>query len=111
MYNSTDWWQTPLGHYLLAREQAFFDQAVADVFGFNAVQIEMPQLDSLRMNRMPKRIRLRARFGHVRADAAALPLGDRQHRSAGFARMCLNSQKIPTRCCARRSGCWCRKAG
>ena len=74
MYNSTDWWQTPLGHYLLAREQAFFDQAVADVFGFNAVQIEMPQLDSLRMNRMPKRIRLGRAFGHVRADAAALPL-------------------------------------
>jgi SAM-dependent methyltransferase len=34
-----DWFATPLGHYLLAREQAWFDRTVADIFGFTAIQI------------------------------------------------------------------------
>ena len=37
-----DWFATPLGRYLLAREQAYFDQTVADIFGFHAVQIGLP---------------------------------------------------------------------
>ncbi|MEO8509463.1 MAG: SAM-dependent methyltransferase, partial [Betaproteobacteria bacterium] len=28
-----DWFRTDLGRYLLAREQAYFDQTVADIFG------------------------------------------------------------------------------
>ena len=35
----TEWFATPQGQYLLAREQTFFDQTVADIFGFNAVQL------------------------------------------------------------------------
>ena len=31
-----EWFATPLGHYLLAREQAYFDRTVADIFGFHA---------------------------------------------------------------------------
>ena len=30
-----DWLATPLGRYLLAREQAWFDRTVADIFGFH----------------------------------------------------------------------------
>lgn len=74
MYNSIDWWQTPLGQYLLAREQGYFDQAVADVFGFHAVQVDMPQLDPLRMNRMPKRLHIGRESGDLLADPRALPL-------------------------------------
>lgn len=48
-----------------AWEQAFLDKIVADIFGFNAVQIGMPQLDALAANRMPHQwladIRLRPR--------------------------------------------------
>ncbi len=47
------WFETPPGQYLLAWQQAEFDRAVADVFGFHALQLGMPGLDTLRNNRMP----------------------------------------------------------
>lgn len=50
-----DWLATPQGQYVMAWEQARFDQVVADIFGFNAVQIGLPQCDFLRANRMPLR--------------------------------------------------------
>ncbi len=53
MKNPYDWFQSPLGHYLLEREQACFDRMVADIFGFNAVQLGLPQVDFLRKNRIP----------------------------------------------------------
>jgi SAM-dependent methyltransferase len=40
---------------LLAWEQAHFDEAVVDLFGFNALQLGVPDLDALRANRMPHR--------------------------------------------------------
>jgi len=50
-----DWFETPLGQYVLAREQAYFDQVVADIFGFKALQLGLAQYDFLRTNRMPYR--------------------------------------------------------
>jgi SAM-dependent methyltransferase len=50
-----DWFQTPPGQYLLAWEQDQCDRAVADVFGYHALQLGTPQLDGLRANRMPHR--------------------------------------------------------
>ncbi|PXX44704.1 MULTISPECIES: class I SAM-dependent methyltransferase [Aquitalea] len=44
---------TELGHYLLECEQAFFDRAVADIFGFHAVQMGLPEVDFLAANRIP----------------------------------------------------------
>jgi SAM-dependent methyltransferase len=49
------WSETPLGAYALAWEQTQIDAAVEDVFGFNALQIGTPEIDYLRMNRMPTR--------------------------------------------------------
>ncbi len=49
----TDWFRTPPGEYLLAWERERFDQAVADMFGFHALQLGLPELDALRSNRMP----------------------------------------------------------
>ncbi|MGB4059183.1 MAG: methyltransferase domain-containing protein [Burkholderiaceae bacterium] len=49
------WWDTPPGQHLLAWEQARFDEAVVDVFGFNAIQLGVPELAALRANRMPHR--------------------------------------------------------
>ncbi len=49
------WLQTPAGRYLLGWEQAELDQAVADVFGFHALQLGLSELDALRANRMPHR--------------------------------------------------------
>ena len=53
-----DWLATPLGGYLLEREQAYFDRAVADIFGYNAFQLGMPELDLLRASRIPLRCRV-----------------------------------------------------
>lgn len=49
------WWDTPPGQRLRAWEQAHFDEAVVDLFGFNALQLGVPELDALRANRMPHR--------------------------------------------------------
>jgi len=50
-----DWFQTPPGRYLLAWEQASFDLAVADIFGYHALQLGLPEVDTLQANRMPHR--------------------------------------------------------
>ena len=47
------WLQSPPGRYVLDWEQKCFDQIVADVFGFYAVQIGLPQINTLAENRMP----------------------------------------------------------
>lgn len=49
------WLDTHQGQYLLAREQDYFDRSVADIFGFNAVQLGLPEHDFLRASRMPLR--------------------------------------------------------
>jgi SAM-dependent methyltransferase len=50
-----DWLATPAGLYLLEWEQAQLDRAVADLFGFHALQLGLPALQALRQNRMPHR--------------------------------------------------------
>lgn len=50
-----DWFETPPGRYLLAWEQAQFDEAVADIFGYHALQLGLGCVDGLRANRMPHR--------------------------------------------------------
>ena len=40
------WLQSPAGRYLLEWEQAQFDRAVADIFGYHALQVGLPQLDA-----------------------------------------------------------------
>jgi len=47
------WLQTPAGVYMRAWEQSCLDNLTADIFGYNAVQIGMPQIDALAANRMP----------------------------------------------------------
>jgi len=49
------WLKTAPGRYLLAWEQARLDHEVADIFGFHALQLGLPELDGLRANRMPHR--------------------------------------------------------
>ena len=47
------WLQTPLGEYLLAWELARLDVMLADIFGYNALQVGLGQADLLRASRMP----------------------------------------------------------
>lgn len=49
------WCDTPAGRYLLAWERAQCERAVADIFGYHALQLGLPALDTLAANRMPHR--------------------------------------------------------
>lgn len=49
------WLALPPGRALLEWEQCQIDRLVADVFGFHAMQLGLPELDGLRTNRMPHR--------------------------------------------------------
>ncbi|MFM8548358.1 MAG: class I SAM-dependent methyltransferase [Betaproteobacteria bacterium] len=49
------WLASPPGRYVLAWEQSAIDDAVVDVFGYNAVQCGTAELNFLRSNRMPNR--------------------------------------------------------
>ena len=49
------WLQTPAGVYLRAWEQTCLDNLTADIFGYNALQIGMPQIDALAASRMPNK--------------------------------------------------------
>lgn len=70
-----DWMDTAQGRYVLAWELERHDRLVADIFGFNAVQVGWPDLNFLRANRMPLRLHC-AVAGKVAVSAAPdrLPL-------------------------------------
>ena len=73
-----DWFQTPPGRYLLGWERAQFDDAVADVFGYHALQLGLPGLDTLQTNRMPHRWLATMQPAAPLADQSAhLPNGSR----------------------------------
>jgi SAM-dependent methyltransferase len=72
-----DWLATPLGLYLLAREQAWFDRTVADIFGFTAIQIGLPECPFLAQSRVASRWTLdSAPPAELLADAHWLPFPD-----------------------------------
>ena len=48
-----DWLATAAGRYLLEWERRQVDAAVADIFGYHALQLGVPELDGLQANRMP----------------------------------------------------------
>lgn len=71
-----EWLETAQGHYVRRWVETRHDQMVADIFGFNAVQLGLPQLDLLRANRMPFRFYCSeetAAATQVRASALELP--------------------------------------
>ncbi len=49
------WLNSSLGRYLQLEEQELYDQAVVDLFGFNALQIGCLQMDLLRSSRIAHR--------------------------------------------------------
>lgn len=54
--NLNAWFSTEQGHYVLAREQAYFDRAVSDIFGYNALQLGLAEHDFLRTSRIALRL-------------------------------------------------------
>ncbi|MDR1850173.1 MAG: class I SAM-dependent methyltransferase [Zoogloeaceae bacterium] len=72
-----EWLQTEQGRYVLEQEAARLAEAVADEFGFNALQLGLPERDLLASNRMPLRQILSDRENtpaHFRAEFTALPI-------------------------------------
>jgi SAM-dependent methyltransferase len=47
--------RSPPGRYVLDWEQQQLDAAVADIFGYHALQLGLPEIDALRESRMPLR--------------------------------------------------------
>ncbi|GAA4004342.1 methyltransferase domain-containing protein [Comamonas faecalis] len=73
---------SPPGSYLLAWEQERFDELVADLFGYHALQLGLPALQGLRANRMPHRWLAQNAAAPLQQgtalllDAQALPFGE-----------------------------------
>src|SRR5689334_2412010 len=53
-----DWFETPLGQYLLDKERAYLDDVTPDIFGFHALQLGLSQVDLLRESRIAHRMRV-----------------------------------------------------
>lgn len=72
-----EWLGSAQGQYVLQWEQARYDDVVADIFGFKAVQVGMSGCDFLRANRMPLRFRCdQAGGAEVRANLQHLPFAN-----------------------------------
>jgi SAM-dependent methyltransferase len=72
----TIWFETTLGQQLLAREQAMFDHAVSDVFGFYAVQVGTLPINCLEQSRIPNIILTGMASGNVQCESCYLPFAE-----------------------------------
>jgi SAM-dependent methyltransferase len=75
------WLNSALGRYLQHEEQVLYDQAVVDLFGFNALQIGCLQMDLLRSSRIAHRYRSTEyanamEFPHLYCSDDFLPIAD-----------------------------------
>ena len=69
-----NWFDSDIGRYVLEREQSWFDLTSADLFGFNAMQIDQCHVDFLRANRMPFRFAMSVGGGDLRSRPEELPI-------------------------------------
>src|SRR3989338_2085158 len=70
----SEWFATGQGGYVLTREQKFLDRTVSDIFGYNALQLGLPEHDFLRSSRMPLRFSAGNQAGNnVRVCCSELP--------------------------------------
>ncbi len=65
-----NWLASPQGHYVLDWECARIDATVADIFGYNALQLGLPGIDLLAHNRIPFRQTAGERSQHDRVDVS-----------------------------------------
>lgn len=70
------WFETTLGQDLLLREQAIYDRAVGDVFGFYAVQVGLPQINCLQQSRIPHVISTDSMTGDILCESSYLPFAE-----------------------------------
>ena len=70
------WLESTLGRYVLEREQAMFDAVVSDIFGFNALQLGLLQLDALKSSRIPHLVHVGNREGDAYCESDYLPFAE-----------------------------------
>ncbi len=70
------WLTTILGQYLLQKEQQMYDAAVGDIFGFNAVQLGLSQMDTLKNSRIPHILHVGNNAGEVLCESDYLPFSE-----------------------------------
>ncbi len=72
-----DWFETPLGAYLLQRESSWLDTVAPDIFGFHAIQLGLPTFDLLHESRIAHRVTVSpeavSQPNHVQAQFHELP--------------------------------------
>jgi SAM-dependent methyltransferase len=73
-HSLAEWLESSHGKYLLERERDFIDHSVADIFGYNALQIGLPQYDLLQGSRIPLRMTAAGEAGaQIRISVEELP--------------------------------------
>ena len=92
-----DWLTTPAGALLLAWEQERYDELVPDIFGYHAVQLGLPAVQTLRANRMGHRWQVwGADLSHEpQGDAVPQPHLWAQAQALPFDRDCLDLVTLP----------------
>jgi SAM-dependent methyltransferase len=70
------WLESTLGQYVLAREQVMFDAVVSDIFGFNALQMGMLPMDTLKNSRIPHILHVGNREGAALCESDYLPFAE-----------------------------------
>ena len=70
------WLTSPLGQYLLAQEQVMFDAVVSDIFGFNALQLGLLQLNTLKSSRIAHIMHVGNREGDTLCESDYLPFAE-----------------------------------
>jgi len=74
-----EWLDTPLGHYVVAREQAIYDRILPDLFGFYALQMGCAGVPLLRESRVTHKFTLAWDCGGVvMAEPDQLPFAENQ---------------------------------
>jgi len=74
-HGSAEWFGGPLGRHLLEKERAYFDAAVVDIFGYNAFQLGLSDIDFLHASRIVLRCRIDSNgTAGLRADFRDLPI-------------------------------------
>ena len=87
------WLKSPAGIYVRQWEQACLDELTADIFGYNAVQVGLPQIDALAANRMANKWQAATRMSNL--DELALAAGNKQIAVAlDFAELPFASQSL-----------------
>jgi SAM-dependent methyltransferase len=75
-YSQQHWLASTLGQYLIAREQTMYDAVVGDIFGFNALQLGMLQMDALQNSRIPQLLHIGNSEGDAYCESDYLPFAE-----------------------------------